>query len=267
MRLKVEHTTRFVYDTPVREAYVELRLRPLDAGGQSCLGFSLVTEPKGPVHGYRDRHGNDVRHFDSLGSNHELVVRATSEVLTPEAFADPEAGLSPLDAFDYLAPTDYTPHSEPVRVFAAPHAVPGEPMTTILALISAIRARLRYEKGATDVRTAADQALARGRGVCQDFAHLMLASCRSLGIPARYVSGYVLPGGDLGDQAASHAWVDLFVSGAGWISLDPTQGRPQTSQYVRVAVGRDYAEVPPTRGVYKGPAQETLAVEVRVAAV
>jgi transglutaminase-like putative cysteine protease len=264
MRLKVEHTTHFAYDAPVREAYAELRLRPLDEGGQRCLAFSLVTEPPAGVLGYRDRHGNDVRHFDCLGSHHELIVKATSEVLTPETFGDPEAGLSPLDAFDYLEPTAYTPHSERVRAFAAPRAVPGEPMATVLGLAEAIRAGLRYEKGATDVHTPADEALARGRGVCQDFAHLMLACCRSLGIPARYVSGYVFPGDQIGDQAASHAWVDVFVTGAGWISLDPTHGRPQTAQYVRVAVGRDYAEVPPTRGVYKGPARETLAVDVRV---
>jgi transglutaminase-like putative cysteine protease len=264
MRLKVEHKTRFTYDAPVREAYSELRLRPLDAGGQRCLGFTLVTEPRAAVRGYRDRHGNDVRHFDCLGPHQELIVTSTSEVLTPEAFGDPEASLSPLDAYDYLGPTEYAPHGDAVRFFAGPHEVSGDRMATVLALTEAVRQALRYEKGATDVRTPADEALARGRGVCQDFAHLLLAGCRVLGIPGRYVSGYVLPDGEPGDQAASHAWVDVFLAGVGWISLDPTHGRPQTSQYVRVAVGRDYAEVPPTRGVFKGPAQEALAVEVRV---
>ena len=264
MRLKVEHTTRFTYDAPVREAYAELRLRPLDSGGQRCLGFTLATEPRAAVRGYRDRHGNDVRHFDCLGPHQELVVTSSSEVLTPEAFGDPEAGLSPLDAYDYLGPTERTPHTEAVRAFAAPFRAAGDRMATVLALTQAVRAALRYEKGATDVNTSADEALARGRGVCQDFAHVLLAGCRSLGIPGRYVSGYVLPGGEIGDQAASHAWVDVFLAGVGWISVDPTHGRQQTSQYVRVAVGRDYAEVPPTRGVFKGPAREALAVEVRV---
>ena len=265
MRLRIEHTTRFAYDAPVREAHAELRLRPLDAGGQRCLAFSLETEPPGPVRGYRDRHGNDVRSFECLPPHRELVVKATSEVLTPDVFGDPEAGLSPLDAFDYLAPTPYAPQDESVRTFAAPHEVPGKPLDTALALVQAVHTGLRYEKGATDVHTRADEALARGRGVCQDFAHLLLASCRTLGIPGRYVSGYVLPGGDIGDQAATHAWVDVFVTGVGWVSLDPTHGRQQSRQHVRVAVGRDYGEVPPTRGIFKGPAQETLSVEVRVA--
>lgn len=267
MRLKVEHTTRFAYDAPVREAHAELRLRPLDSGGQRCLSFALTTEPRSPVRSYRDRHGNDVRHFDCLHLHQELVVTATSEVLTPDGFSDPETALSPLDAYDYLSPTDYAPLRDAIRDFAAPHAVPGEPLATATAIANAIRDGLRYEKGATDVRTPADEALARGRGVCQDFAHLMLACCRCLGIPGRYVSGYVLPGGDLGDQAASHAWVDVFADGTGWASLDPTHGRKQTGQYVRVAVGRDYAEVPPTRGIFKGPANEELSVDVRVGAI
>ena len=115
MRLKVEHTTRFAYDAPVERRYAELRLRPLDSGGQRCLGFSLETEPRGPVRSYRDRHGNDVRHFDCLHPHRELVVRATSEVLTSDGFADPETALSPLDFFDYLAATDYAPHRDAIR--------------------------------------------------------------------------------------------------------------------------------------------------------
>lgn len=264
MRLKVEHTTRFAYDAPVREAHAELRLRPLDSGGQRCLSFSLDTEPRSPVRSYRDRHGNDVRNFDCLHPHRKLVVKATSEVLTPDRFGDPEVNLSPLDAYDYLAPSDYAPIDDSVRAFAAPHEQAGRPLDTVVALAGAVHDGLKYEKGATDVRTRAHEALARGRGVCQDFAHLMLAACRSLGIPARYVSGYVLPGGSFSDQAGSHAWVDVFVPGIGWVSLDPTHGTQQTGQHVRIAVGRDYAEVPPTRGVFKGPAKETLSVDVRV---
>jgi transglutaminase-like putative cysteine protease len=267
MRLKVEHTTRFAYDAPVREAHAELRLRPLDSGGQRCLGFSLETEPRSPVRSYRDRHGNDVRFFDCLHPHQELVVKAVSEVLTPDGFSDPETSLSPLDAFDYLSATDYAPHRDSIREFAAPHATAGDALATATALANAVRRGLRYDKGATDVRTPADEALARGGGVCQDFAHLLLACCRVQGIPGRYVSGYVLPGGDIGDQAASHAWVDVFVEGQGWASLDPTHGRSQNGQYVRLAVGRDYAEVPPTRGIFKGPANEELSVEVRVSAL
>ena len=112
--------------------------------------------------------------------------------------------------------------------------------------------------------TRADAALELGRGVCQDFAHVMLSACRQAGIPSRYVSGYLYD--PLGQgEVASHAWVDILDAERGWVSLDPTHDREQTEAYVRVAVGRDYADVPPTRGVFKGTAEETLDVAVRIA--
>ena len=109
--------------------------------------------------------------------------------------------------------------------------------------------------------------LTLGRGVCKDFAHLLLAACRSLGILGRYVSGYLYDPELVGDSAASHAWVDVWDDERGWVSLDPTHDREQTGAYVRVAVGRDYAEAPPTRGVYKGTAAETLDVRVVLTAL
>jgi transglutaminase-like putative cysteine protease len=262
MRIRVAHTTRLVHDAPVREAFTELRLRPLDSGGQRCLSFELVTEPRAEVFHYRDRHGNDVRHFGYLPPHQELVVKATSEVLTPDGFGEAEAALSPLDRHDYLTPSAYAPETEAIRAFAAPHAAPDRPLASALALMAAIHAGLRYAPGSTDVHTTADEALAQGEGVCQDFAHLMLAAGRTLGIPGRYVSGYLHTTGNGG--SASHAWVDVFIGGVGWVSLDPTHNGAQTARYVRVAVGRDYAEVPPTRGVYKGSATERLEVDVRV---
>jgi transglutaminase-like putative cysteine protease len=191
MRIRVAHTTRLVHDAPVREAFTELRLRPLDSGGQRCLSFELVTEPRAEVFHYRDRHGNDVRHFGYLPPHQELVVKATSEVLTPDGFGEAEAALSPLDRHDYLTPSAYAPETEAIRAFAAPHAAPDRPLASALALMAAIHAGLRYAPGSTDVHTTADEALAQGQGVCQDFAHLMLAAGRTLGIPGRYVSGYL----------------------------------------------------------------------------
>ena len=133
--------------------------------------------------------------------------------------------------------------------------------------MKAVATELVYEPGATDVQTRADEVLALGRGVCQDFAHVLLAACRCVGIPARYVSGYLYDPKLEGDNAASHAWVDVWDEGRGWIALDPTHDREQTEAYVRVAVGRDYGDVPPTRGVYKGAAHETLAVRVGLRAL
>lgn len=271
MRLHIEHTTSFTYDEPISEAYTEMRLRPLDTPTQRCLSFKLKTEPKGEVMQYSDRFGNVVHHFDALSSHDRLMVRAISDVEVSQEFRDEQHELSPLDRFDYLAPTEYAPEDPQILAFAEPWVVAGDDVSTALQLMQALYGSLKYEKGATDVRTTASHALQLGRGVCQDFAHVMLAACRQVGIPARYVSGYLhstrsaeINGSGALDNAASHAWVDVFTPARGWISLDPTHGCEQTSNYVRVAVGRDYADVPPTRGVYKGRAKENLDVEVLV---
>jgi len=263
MRLKIEHTTTFTYDQPISEAYTEMRLKPLDADGQRCLAFGLITEPHDIVLPYTDNFGNDVRHFDVIQPHQKLMVTAVSEVLTPDSYFADSVDLSPLDAFNYLSQTEYAPHSVDLIGFSTAHKIQNNPLQTALALMKAIHDTLIYEKGATDVKTTADKALALGRGVCQDFSHIMLAACRIQSIPARYVSGYLY---NNGRTAASHSWVDVLVPDRGWVSLDPTHNREQTGQYVRVAVGRDYADVPPTRGIFKGHAKEQMDVEVVVMA-
>jgi transglutaminase-like putative cysteine protease len=264
MRLQIEHVSTFTYDHPISEAYTEMRMRPLDAGGQRCLSFSLTPQPREEVRHYLDRFGNGVHHFDVLGSHRQLVVTAASLVLTPEAFQPEPEALSQLEAFDYLQGTYYAPLAPALADLAAQHAVPGDPASTARFLMETSHGALIYEKGVTDVQTTADQALRLGRGVCQDFTHVMLAACRSQGLPARYVSGYLY---NNGHTAASHAWVDVHLPGQGWVSLDPTHNRAQTGQYVRVAIGRDYGDVPPTRGVFKGQAKEKLDVKVTVTAM
>jgi len=151
--------------------------------------------------------------------------------------------------------------SREIHEFATSQVVPGDPLATAMALMHAVYAQIKYEKGATDVTTTATEALALGRGVCQDFSHIMLAVCRCQGIPARYVSGYLY---NNGHSAATHAWVDAYLPGFGWRSLDCTHDQEQTAQYVRVAIGRDYSDVPPTRGIFLGNAKETMEVTVSV---
>jgi transglutaminase-like putative cysteine protease len=263
MRLRVEHTTTFEYEAPITEGFTELRLKPLDSAGQRCHSFSVETDPAAQVQRYLDRHGNDVRHFDVLSGHSRLVVHARSEVSTPATLADDQTRLTPLQRHDYLASSPRAPFGDSIRLFAAECLVPADSEATIAKVVEAVRAQLTYEPGATDVETDAAEALQAGRGVCQDFAHLALAACRLNGLPARYVSGYVYaPGRASG--AASHAWVDVFIEGRGWVSVDPTHDTQQTPSHVRVAVGRDYADVPPTRGVYKGQSGERLEVKVRV---
>ena len=263
MRLKIEHTTTFTYDQLISEAYTEMRLKPLDADGQRCLSFSLITEPLDAVLKYTDHFGNDVHHFDVIQPHQKLVVAATSEVFTPDSFLTDTSSLSPLEEFNYLSPTVYAPHTAELIGYSEAFRS-DQPLKIALAIMNSLHATLLYEKGATDVKTTADQALSLGRGVCQDFSHIMLAACRIQRLPARYVSGYLY---NDGRTAASHAWVDVLIPERGWISLDPTHNREQTGQYVRVAVGRDYADVPPTRGIFKGNAKEKMDVQVSVSAL
>jgi len=267
MRLRIEHKTTFTYDEPITEAYTEMRLKPGDDGGQHCLSFSLVTEPRGQVMQYLDRYGNDVRHFDVLMAHQSVSVTATSEVLTPDQLILPARELTPLDEHDYLMPTSYSPLTEPMRAFTEPLIIAGDPLASANAIMNAIFTRFKYQPGATDVQTTADQVLELQRGVCQDFAHVMIAACRWAGIPCRYVSGYLYDPKLEGDNAASHAWVDVFIPDTGWLAFDPTHNCQQSASYVRVGIGRDYADVPPTRGTYKGNCKERLDVKVGVRAL
>lgn len=270
MRLRIAHTTTFTYTAPISEAYTEMRLKPQDGAGQRCLSFTLETEPAGAVMHYRDRYGNDVHHFDTINPHQQLKVSTVSDVQTVGQLAGDAAGLTQLDSFDYLTSSTYSLCTDALRDFAAPYMAAGQPEASALALMHALFSRLKYEPGVTDVKTDAETALALGRGVCQDFAHILIAACRCNGIPARYVSGYLYsarvaasPAGN----AASHAWVDIYLPGRGWLSIDPTHDCLQDETYVRVAIGRDYADVPPTKGVFKGNAHETLDVQVEVKAL
>ena len=260
MRLRVEHSTVFSYTAPIVEASTELRLQPLESGGQRCISFRLETEPRGVrVHGFRDHLGNAVGHFDILEPHDRLTVSATSEVLTSSLVDTAPPTL--LELHEYLRPTRYATLDGPLEIPAdGPNAVRAH------ALMETVANRLKYEKGATSVQTPAREVLELGRGVCQDFAHVLIAACRHVGIPARYVSGYLYDEALADGHGASHAWVDVHDDERGWVSLDPTHRREQDEKYVRVAVGRDYADVPPTRGVFKGNAEETLSVKVAVAA-
>ncbi len=256
MRFRIEHTTAFHYDTYISEAYTEMRLRPLDTGGQRCLSFSLVTEPRDEVLSYADRFGNQIHHFDVLQPHNRLVVSAVSDVVTPAGFVPDRADLTQVDEYDYLQPTSLAPFTRELAALGQPGQLGIE---HAMRLMADVHQALIYTKGSTTVSTTAAQALMLGKGVCQDYTHIMLAACRANGLPARYVSGYVYIEGR---TAATHAWVDVYLAGYGWLSLDPTHNRPQNDHYVRVAVGRDYADVPPTRGVFTGQAKEHMDVLV-----
>jgi transglutaminase-like putative cysteine protease len=284
-RYRIFHVTEFQYDGPVSESYNELHLRPRQDEEQTCVSFRLTTSPSSRITSYVDSQDNWVHTFNVLPEHKHLRVESDSVVLVQEPRALPTGGmtLEELDSsgevfddlYDMLAETVYVPHTPELRTLVAD--IEGECDGTVagfaLTAIETIHKRFRYEKGATHVSSSISDVLAAGAGVCQDFAHLMLAVARIRGLPARYVSGYLVPrrtaepGASveevIGGQA-SHAWIEVYIPGSGWIGLDPTLGREVCRQHVRVAYGRDYGDVPPVRGVYKGHAGQRLSVDVRV---
>jgi transglutaminase-like putative cysteine protease len=267
MRLHIEHETIFSYSQPVREAIGEARLRPRDDAGQRLLGFRLALDPHAPVDPVGDRFGNTIHCYSVLPPHRRLIVTATSEVETSTDALSAAPALTPLEQHSFTATSQYVPFTDDLLAFAravAP-ADADDAEDTARALASAIYASCTYEPGSTNISTTADAVLAGRRGVCQDFAHLLIALCRGLGLPARYVSGYLYDSGNAADTIlASHAWTEVFLDGRGWLGLDPTHNRATGALYIRVALGRDYADAAPVRGIYQGDAKETLEVRVRM---
>ena len=285
-RYHLVHVTEFHYDGAVSESYNEVRLRPMHDERQSCLSFRLNTSPTSPSTAYRDAFGNWVHQFNILSEHRHLRVEAESVVLAhdPSPNGVPSLSLREFDAqcedlreeyFDFLAPTAYVPHLPQLQdlVRVTERASNGTVAGFAQAASDLIHERFRYVKGATHVHSSIEDSLASGAGVCQDFAHMLLGLVRMRNLPARYVSGYLVPRPTAEAEAnleeviggqASHAWAEVCVNGKGWMALDPTLGAPVGLRHVRVAYGRDYGDVAPLRGVYKGHAGQRLSVDVRV---
>jgi len=285
-RYHLTHVTEFQYDGPVSESYNEVRLRPLQDDQQSCVSFRLVTAPNSRVTAYRDAFGNWVHQFNIFEEHHRLTVQSESVVLAHGTPANgmPSMSLSEFDAhgkelceeyFDFVAASTYVPRLPGLEELldAANRAGDGTVLGFAQASSDLIHQRFRYVKGATHVHSSVADSLSLEAGVCQDFAHLLLGIVRMRGLPARYVSGYLVPqpenngAGSLEEVVggqASHAWAEVFLPGAGWVGLDPTLGTPVGLRHIRVAYGRDYGDVPPVRGVYRGHAGQRLSVDVRV---
>lgn len=281
MELSVKHVTTFEYAGLVRDSVNEVRLCPRTDISQSCIDFRLTTNPLSDVRSYIDSFDNVVHTFDVSEPHDRLVITATSRVLTQEI--DPaERSLLPDryqpftleragNLIDYVQPT-HRANFAPEIAELAERERESEPSKRLAPLVlrmcQTVHDRMIYLPGATDVGTIASHALADGRGVCQDYTHIMLAMLRVLGIPARYTSGYFHQEGtvdEVGEQA-SHAWVEVWFPSEGWIGVDPTNDRLVDERYIRVAYGRDYGDVTPVRGSYRGAETSLLDVDVSVAA-
>ncbi len=285
-RYHLVHSTEFRYDGPVSESYNEVRLRPIHDETQSCLSFRLLTDPASRGTSYRDSFGNWVHQFNILPEHHHLKIEAESVVLAHDAPALPTGGmkLSELEDrrmeleeeyLDFIIPTGYVPHVPQLDelIDAASRNSDGTISAFVKQASFLIHEKFKYVKGATHVNSSIQDSLAVWAGVCQDFAHLLLGVVRKRGLPARYVSGYLVPEGAASPDAklqeviggsASHAWAEVYLPDVGWVGLDPTLGKPLGLQHVRIAYGRDYGDVAPVRGVYKGHAGQRLSVDVSV---
>lgn len=285
-RYHLVHSTEFRYDGPVSESYNEVRLRPIHDETQSCLSFRLVTHPASRSTSYHDSFGNWVHQFNILSEHQHLKIEAESVVLAHEAASLPSGGVKLAELperqaeleeefLDFLLPTKYVPHVPQLDelIEAAEHQSDGTASGFVKDASLLIHEKFNYVKGATHVSSSIQDSLALRAGVCQDFAHLLLGVARKKGLPARYVSGYLVPQSAASPDAklqeviggsASHAWAEVYLPDAGWAGFDPTLGKPLGLQHVRIGYGRDYGDVAPVRGVYKGHAGQRLSVDVSV---
>ncbi len=276
-RIRVRHLTRFLYHGPVTDSFNEVRLRPLSDATQTCATFELRLTPEATVREYDDFHKNRVHYFDLPAAHEQLDIEAISIVETrPDPRPLPLAPFAPalldepsigVEHFDFLSDSSYVPLAVPLR-----HEVKQVLGSTIYDLwADAVRLGehvhdiLTYSPNATKVNTRVVDVLETRRGVCQDYAHLMIGLCRGAGIPARYVSGYFLnPARKPDDIEASHAWVEILLPGYGWRGYDPTHRRLPGTNYVKLAIGRDYADIRPVSGTFRGRGTREMIVEVQV---
>jgi len=280
MRLQVTHRTSYTYSALVTDSFNELRIHPISDDPQRVLVFELAVRPEVKFRVYRDFYLNYVHYFEIHEAHAQLVIEGRSVVETqnPFAMAGPLGGVpfsllagcaSKEDCWDFLGASKYVALNPELWRLAVDLRAEGDDVFAAAAAIMRwIFREFTYATDATTVKTHMLDALRLKRGVCQDFAHVMLGLCRSLGIPTRYVSGYLFDGGNhaiRGDHA-SHAWCEIYLPNLGWFGFDPTNNQLADDRYIKVAVGRDYDDVAPLKGGITGGGKSpaTLDVAVRV---
>ena len=278
----IRHVTSFSYQPAVGESVMEVRLQPRSDTRQRCLTSALYVNPPANVTVYRDFYGNAVHHFDIPGKHQsiEVVAEATVEMLPrleldalrQSSWEELDELVAHGDYWEMLLPSHFariTPGLDELRSELKLQRS-GDPLALLKRLNTSIYEAFEYVPNTTRVDSPIDEALHTRQGVCQDFAHIMIALVRKLHIPCRYVSGYLYHGDkdhDRSTAGASHAWVEAYLGECGWVEFDPTNNLLGCERHIRVAVGRDYADVPPTRGVHRGEAESELRVSVTVSAV
>ncbi|RWA67585.1 MAG: transglutaminase family protein [Mesorhizobium sp.] len=262
MRLKITHRTEYRYDAPVQYLLQRLRLLPVSGPTQTVASWAIKIDGAREEVRFTDHFGNDTRLVSAEGGHHTITVEAAGEVTTRDTagVSGPHYGFAPLWLFGQQTPL--TTAGDGIRDLAGA-AGEGTDIERLHWLMATIRERVDYKPGTTSVVTAAEEALALKRGVCQDHSHIFAAAARAMGFPARYISGYLMMDASV-EQAASHAWAEAHVPGLGWVAFDPANGISPDERYVRVATGRDYRDASPVSGILLGQAEEKLAVTVTV---
>ena len=274
MEYTIAHQTTYYYAESVNESYTVLHLQPRSDQHQFCTRYTIDVSPYARVNSYADRFGNDVQHFAILPPHESLSITTRSNVVTMLDHEPPlpaDATRAQLDAdhklerlYDFLHESAYVKFSDEVEAFRKEFDLPGERLGDwCVHVMRHINASFTYDTDATTVRTTVREALEGRAGVCQDYVHVMIAVLRCAGIPARYVSGYIFRGESrvLGAEA-SHAWCEAYLPPYGWVGFDPTNDLLINDHFVKVAIGRDYRDVSPVRGVYRGSKQSEMSVNV-----
>jgi len=282
MFYSIKHLTKFHYASPVSESVMEARMHPRSEGNQRCLTFHLAVSPRCRVFAYRDHVGNNIHHFDIPGQHSYLVIVAESLLdiqptadipnsLSADAWAEADSMVQMGDFWEMLLPSEFAKPTPLLLDLANQLGVcrRDDPLSLLRELNQKLYDWFEYVPKSTKVDSPIDEAIKSRQGVCQDFAHIMIALVRSLRIPCRYVSGYLYRRAQDHDRSvvdATHAWVEAFLPPLGWVGFDPTNCLLTGDRHIRTAIGRDYADVPPTRGIFRGHTASDLSVAVRVTA-
>jgi transglutaminase-like putative cysteine protease len=278
----IRHLTRYRYSRPVWQSMMEVRMHPRSEGPQRCFTFRLSVNPRARIFTFQDYLGNQVHHFDLPQHHRELTIVADAlvnlepqapvpDALPPASWADLERLIADGDHWQMVMPSHYA-RSSPlldtlINELGVQEPRGRDPLSLVRAISEGINGAFDYVRKSTAVNSPIEASLSTRNGVCQDFAHIMIAVVRSVRIPCRYVSGYLYHGDDDQDRSAegaTHAWVEALMPGLGWVGFDPTNNLMAGNRHIRTAVGRDYSDVPPTFGTMKGRAETELQVRVRV---
>jgi transglutaminase-like putative cysteine protease len=275
MKIRLEHITRLDYSTDVIEGVMDVRLGPLSDADQRWDVFTINVSPSGSVRRYTDGFGNRA-HLITVAKPHrmlEVVTRCDVVTSLTDPFSPPAQRprpLTPSESADYLQPSALVPVSDELSAIAERFRpeTPDGTFEAVRLMSKYVHDEFTYKKNVTTVASTVHDVLVQRTGVCQDFAHLLIGLCRSIGIPARYVSGYTVSSASestdspITDTEASHAWAEAYTPMHGWRGFDPTNNLVASTAHIKMAIGRDYADVPPTRGTFRGQADERLTVTV-----